>query len=126
MLYRSLIFLALLSFSIASKAAAIPMDAGQAAAGAIQHADTHQDVIQAQGGNADKDVTHVARAGDGCAKQGACAMLSPVQAQIKSIKKVDDLLALGDESSAVSALIAMLVIVGGLMLYAFHRSPSMK
>lgn len=59
MVNYSLMFVALLSFSIVTNAAAIPRDAGKAAVGATQNADLHREVPQAQGGNSDKDVVEV-------------------------------------------------------------------
>jgi hypothetical protein len=56
---HSLISLALISFSIVSNAAAIPMDANQAAPVAIQNAVLHKDVALVQGGYVDKDVAGV-------------------------------------------------------------------
>lgn len=59
-MYRySLIPLALISFSIASNAAAIPMDADQAMLGAIQNAALYKEVMLVQGGDSDKDVVEV-------------------------------------------------------------------
>jgi hypothetical protein len=53
---HSLYSLALISFSMVSNAAAIPMDADQAVSDAIQNAILHKDVVMVQGGGSDKDV----------------------------------------------------------------------
>ena len=59
----SLISLALISFSIVSKAAAIPMDADQAVPDAIQNAVLHREVVLVQGGGVDKDVADAKKIG---------------------------------------------------------------
>jgi len=71
----SLISLALISFSIVSKAAAIPMDADQAVPDAIQNAVLHREVVLVQGGGVDKDVADaLAVTGtDKCASDLSCA-----------------------------------------------------
>jgi hypothetical protein len=56
MFNHSLIFLALMSFSIASTAAAIPMDADLAAVDATPNAVLHKEVVVSQGGDSNKDV----------------------------------------------------------------------
>jgi hypothetical protein len=56
MFYHSLIFLALISFSLVSTAVSIPMDADLAAVDATPNAVLHKEVVIVQGGGADKDV----------------------------------------------------------------------
>lgn len=122
MFNHSFIFLALLSFSIAAKAAAIPMDAGQAASGAIQHADTHQDVMQAQGGNPDKDVANARQmtcpANTQCNdKNEALAAKSPA---------IHGWFVVEDSSSALQPLGVLLLIIGLIVFFLSRKSASTK
>ena len=123
MLNHSLIFLALLSFSIAAQAAAIPMDAGQAVSGAIQHADTHQDVMHAQGGNTDKDVANI----------NAIACLPDTQCEgentsvnVTKPPVVSGWLLVGDSSSALQPLAVLLLIIGLIVFFLSRKSTSTK
>jgi hypothetical protein len=128
MVHHLLILIALMTFSIATHAAAIPMDAGQAARDATQNADFHQEVARVQGGDADKEVadSYQPVVQPQCAEAGVCTGVGIAKAPLKSIATFNDLLALDGESSAASALIAMLIIVGSLMFYSFRRASSMK
>ncbi len=75
-MYRcSLISLALISFSIATNATAIPMDADQVVPDAIQNAVLHRDVMLVQGGGSDKDVVEVLIVADldGCQPDWNCS-----------------------------------------------------
>lgn len=56
MFNHSLIFLALMSFSVAPTAAAIPMDADLAAVDATPNAVLHKEVVISQRGDSNKDV----------------------------------------------------------------------
>lgn len=122
MLNHSLIFLALLSFSIAAQAAAIPMDAGQAPSGAIQHADTHQDVTLAQGGNPDKDVANAqlmtCPANTQCNdKDEALTAKSPA---------IQGWFVVEDSSSALQPLGVLLLIIGLIVFFLSRKSASTK
>lgn len=120
MFNHSLIFLALLSFSIAAQAAAIPMDAGQAVSGAIQHADTHQDVMQAQGGNPDKDVANINVIA--CPPDTQCDS-AHVSVDATKPPVASGWLLVGDSSSALQPLAVLLLIIG-LIVFFLSRKPT--
>lgn len=69
---HSLISLALISFSIVSTAAAIPMDADQAVLDAIQNVVLHKEVVLVEGGGFDKDVADFS-AINICQNDAACS-----------------------------------------------------
>lgn len=123
MFNHSLIFLALLSFSIAAQAAAIPMDAGQAVSGAIQHADTHQDVMQAQGGNPDKDVANIHAI--------TCPPDTQCEGENTSVNGTKPPVGSGwllssDSSSALQPLAVLLLIIGLIVFFLSRKSTSTK
>jgi hypothetical protein len=123
MFNHSLIFLALLSFSIAAQAAAIPMDAGQAVSGAIQHADTHQDVMQAQGGKPDKDVAND--------HAFACPPDTQCDSATTSVDATKPPVASGwllvsESSSALQPIAVLLLIIGLIVFFLSRKSASTK
>ncbi|WP_331345978.1 hypothetical protein [Cellvibrio sp. UBA7661] len=110
-----LIVIALLSFSIATTAAAVPMDVGQAALVSTQNADLHKDVAQAQGGNSDKDVANI----------------SPAPSQVvpddtHTVSSVGSLFVAQQETNRVHPLTVLFVSIGLVVLFISRNSSSTK
>ncbi len=112
MLNHLLIFFALISFSIVSYAAAIPMDADQVATDAIQNAVLHQEVAVIQGGRADKDVA----AAPADIDQGA----APTKTNVPAVS--DWFAAQGDEGGLHPQVVLMLIM--GLVVFFLSRKSS--
>ncbi len=122
---HSLTFLALLSFSIVSNAAAIPMDADQAVIDATHNAVLHKEVAVVQGGDYDKDVaeTLTFETVDSCSADGVCTETSVVDA---SAPAVSDWFVVQDSSSALQPLAVLLLIIGLIMFFLSRKSISTK
>ena len=99
------------------------MDAGQAVSGAIQHADTHQDVMQAQGGNTDKDVAndHAFACPTGTQCDSTDALVDATKPPV-----VSGWLLVGDSSSALQPLAVLLLIIGLIVFFLSRKSTSTK
>ncbi|WP_049630859.1 hypothetical protein [Cellvibrio sp. pealriver] len=111
-----LIFIALLSFSIATTAAAVPMDVGQAALNATQNADLHRDVMEDyQGGNSDKDVTTLAPPAP-----------QPGVSDTHAASSVSPLFSSSQETRRVHPLAILLVSAGVIVLLVSRNSSSTK
>lgn len=116
MFNHSLMFIALLSFSIATTAAAVPMDVGQAAVSATQNADLHQDVAQDyQGGNSDKDVVNMSPSASTDAFENPQS-ISPVSLWFTS----------NDETNYLQPLAVLLVSIGVILRFVSRKSSSTK
>lgn len=122
-----LTFLALISFSIVSHAAAIPTDADQATSDATQNAVLHQDVAAIQGGRSDKDVAEVLAVTtlNSCAADGVCAdaNLSIVDNKPPT---VNDWFVVRDSTSALQPVAVLLLIIGLIAFFLSRRSTSTK
>lgn len=115
MFNHSLTFFALISFSVVSFAAAIPMDADQAVLDAPQNAVSHKDVAAVQGGDSDRDVAEVTadHAIDSApAKPGVPAVSNWFAAQ--------------DDEGSLQPLVVMLLIVGLIVFFLSRKSSSTK
>lgn len=127
MFNNSLIFLALISFSIVSHAAAIPMDADQATSDATQNAVLHKDVAAIQGGRSDKDVAEVlaVTAVNSCSANVVCAdaNLSIVD---NNPPTVSDWFAVRDSTSALQPVAVLLLIIGLIVFFLSRKSASTK
>lgn len=121
MLNHSLIFFALLSFSVVAQAAAIPMDEGQAVSGAIQHADAHQDVTLVQGGNTDKDV-----ADDHAIVCPADTQCDGAAAHIAKPPAANGWMLAGDSTSALQPVAVLLLVIGLIVFFLSRKSASTK
>lgn len=127
MLNHSLIFFALISFSIVSHAAAIPMSADQALVDATQNAVLHKDVAAIQGGGSDKDVAEVLAVTtlNSCSVDAVCtdANLSIVDAKPTT---VNDWFVIRDSTSALQPVAVLLLIIGFIAFFLSRRSTSTK
>ncbi|HCS64968.1 MAG TPA: hypothetical protein DIW64_13340 [Cellvibrio sp.] len=127
MLNHSLIFLALISFSMVSNAAVIPMDADQAAIDANQNAVLHKDVAAIQGGGSDKDVAEVLSVTtlNSCTADAVCtdANLSILDAKPTT---VNDWFVMRDSTSALQPVAVLLLIIGFIAFFLSRRSTSTK
>jgi|SRR6187431_240772 hypothetical protein len=125
---QSLISLALISFSIASSTAAIPMDADQALLDATQSAILHNEVALVQGGNFDKDV---AAATFNQCQNGAACTTAPAQNVVVGNARVYVNQSVGDwfvqgSSSALPPLVVWLIIMAGIFFFLSRKSASTK
>jgi len=123
---QSLISLALISFSIASTAAAIPMDADQAMLDAAQSAILHKEVALVQGGDFDKDVA----AGAFCQDGTACTTVDMQNvvvgdARVYTNQSVGDWFVQGSPG-ALPPLVVWLMIIAGLIFFLSRKSSSTK
>lgn len=127
MFNHSLIFLALISFSIVSHAAAIPMDADQAPVDATQNAVLHKDVAAIQGGDSDKDVADAlaSTATDSCPADTICAVTDTAIVNAKP-QKVSDWFVVQDSASALQPLVVLLLIIGLIVFFLSRKSASTK
>lgn len=127
MFNHSLIFLALISFSIVSHAAAIPMDADQAPVDATQNAVLHKDVAAIQGGDSDRDVAAKTSivASDSCASGAICtsADVSIIDAKQPTL---NDWFVVRDSSSALQPVAVLLLIIGLIVFFLSRKSASTK
>lgn len=115
MLNHSLMFLALISFSMVSNAAAIPMDADQAAIDANQNAVLHKEVLVIQGGGADKDVAEVP----------ADRAIDAVPAK-PDVPAVSNWFAAQDDEGGLPPLALLLLIIGLAVFFLSRKSSSTK
>lgn len=115
MLNHSLIFLALISFSMVSNAAAIPMDADQAAIDANQNAVLHMEVEVIQGGGADKDVAEV-----------TVDHAVDSESAKPNVRAVSNWFAAQDDDGSLQPLVVMLLIVGLIVYFLSRKSSSTK
>lgn len=127
MFNHSLIYLALISFSIVSHAVAIPMDADQAVGDATHNAVLHKDVAAIQGGRSDKDVAEVLAVTtlNSCATGGVCvdAKLSMVGAKPPT---VNDWVVVRDSTSVLQPVAVLLLIIGLIAFFLSRKCPSTK
>ncbi|MDO8341826.1 MAG: hypothetical protein Q7T48_01380 [Cellvibrio sp.] len=115
MFNHSLIFLALISFSIVSHAAAIPMDADQAVDDATLNAVLHKEVAAIQGGDYDKDVAEVL----------ADMELGSVPAK-SDVPAVSDWFAARDDEGGLQSLAVLMLIIGLAVFFLSRKSSSTK
>lgn len=127
MFNHPLTFLALMSFSIVSYAAAIPMDADQTVIGATQNAVLHKDVAVIQGGGADRDVadTHANQVIDSCPAGVLCAVTNVPVADANS-PAVNDWFVVQDSASALQPVAVLLLIIGFIVFFLSRKSASTK
>jgi hypothetical protein len=127
MFNHSFIFLALISFSIVSNAAAIPMDADQAVIGTTPNAVLHKEVAAAQGGNSDKDVTEslVNEAVDSCSADALCTNTDTSLAK-HNPPAVSDWFAVQDDDSVLQPVAALLLMIGLIVFFLSRKSTSTK
>ncbi|MDR7090617.1 hypothetical protein [Cellvibrio fibrivorans] len=115
MLNHSLMFLALISFSIVSSAAAIPMDADLAAVDATPNAVLHKDYVILQGGDVDKDVAE------------ALADVDVDAAPAKSdLPAVSDWFAVRDDEGGLQSLALLMLLIGLGVFFLSRKSSSTK
>lgn len=115
MLNHSLMFLALISFSIVSSAAAIPMDADLAAVDATPNAVLHKDGVIMQGGNTDKDVAEVP----------ADRAIDAVPAK-PDVPAVSNWFAAQDDEGGLPPLALLMLIIGLAVFFLSRKSSSTK
>lgn len=127
MFNHSLTFVALMSFSIVSYAAAIPMDADQASVDATQNAVLHKDVAATQGGRSDKDVAEglAVVTINSCSADMVCAdaNLSIVDNKPPTI---NDWFVVRDSTSALQPVAVLLLIIGLIIFFLSRKSASTK
>lgn len=122
MISHSLIVCALLAFSLASQAGAMPLDDGGVEAVAALNAVLHRDVGLHQGGNDGKDVVE-AHALDDCKSASVCAD-HPVVTPAK-VQTLDEWFAVKKNSSDANPLVALLLILTSTFFY-LRRAISTK
>lgn len=122
-----LIFLALISFSIVSNAAAIPMDADLAAVDATQNAVLHKEVVIVQGGGTDKDVAEALanEAEDFCSADAICTG-KEISVVHSNSPAVNDWFAVEDGASALQPVAVLLLIIGLIVFFLSRKSASTK
>lgn len=98
-----------------SNAAAIPMDAEQAAIDATQNAVLHKEVLVIQGGGADK---HVAEVTVDHAVDSESAK--------PNVPAVSNWFAAQDDDGSLQPLVVMLLIVGLIVYFLSRKSSSTK
>lgn len=125
MFNHSLTFLALISFSIVSHAAAIPMDADQATNDATQNAVLHQDVAAMQGGRSDKDVAEARVVTASCPAEAICVVANAAHGEVKP-QSVSDWFVVQDSSSALQPVAVLLLIIGLIVFFLSRKSSSTK
>lgn len=112
MFNHSLIFLALISSSIVSNAAAIPMDADQAVMDATQNAVLYREVAIIQGGDSDKDVT-----------EAPADETSPAKSNPPA---VSDWFTTQDDADRLPPVAVLLLIIGLIVFFLSRKSSSTK
>lgn len=126
MITHSHISLALISFSMATSAAAIPTDADQTAPVAIQNTVLHKDVALYQGGGADKDVANRL----GSVAPSTCSgadCINHAKSTIKDAKlQVANGRFLGQGSSSALQPVAVLLLIIGVIIFLLARKSSTK
>lgn len=129
---QSLISLALISFSVVSNAAAIPIDADQAMLDATQSAVLYRDVALVQGGGFDKDVAAALAITtmDKCQGDVACnnnEMPSVVigDMRIYANQSVSDWFVQGNPS-ALQPLVVSLILLSVVVFFLSRKSASTK
>jgi hypothetical protein len=129
---HSLYYLALISFSMVSNAAAIPMDADQAVSDAIQNAVLHKDVVVVQGGGSDKDVADALPVTivNQCQGDVACST-DEKQNVVIGDKRIYADQSLGDwfvqgKPGSLQPLMAWLIILSSLVFFLSRKSASTK
>jgi len=127
MLNHSLIFFALISFSIVSHAAAIPMDADQAVADATQNAVLHKEVMVVQGGDSDRDVAAAlsVTATDSCVSDAICEQADVAIVDAKP-PAVSDWFAVRESTSALQPVAVLLLVIGLIVFFLSRKSASTK
>lgn len=120
-----LTFLALISFSIVSYAAAIPMDADQAVRDATQNAVLHQDVAAIQGGRFDKDVAETYVSPATCPADAICVITKVAHGEVKS-QSVSDWFVVQESTSALQPVAVLLLIIGLIVFFLSRKSSSTK
>lgn len=127
MFSHSLTFIALLSFSIVSHSAAIPMDADQAVMDANHNALLHKDVAEVQGGDYDKDVAEapVFEATDSCSAVAEC-LNGNASVIATNSQKPGDWFVVQESSSALQPLAVLLLIIGLIVFFLSRKSTSTK
>lgn len=115
MFNHSLIFLALISFSIVSHAAAIPMDADLAALDATQNAVLHKEVAVIQGGDSDKDVAE--------APADRAIDTAPAKPDVPA---VSNWFAARDDDGDLQPLALLMLIIGLGVFFLSRKSSSTK
>lgn len=119
-----LIFIALISFSVVSFAAATPMDAGQATVDATQNAVLHKDVAVIQGGRSDKDVAEVLSVMDTevCSTDAQCTKAA-VELKTATLNEwfIDQ-----DNDSALQPVVVLILIIGLIVFFLSRKSSSTK
>lgn len=122
-----LIFFALISFSIVSYTAVIPMDADQVATDAIQNAVLHKEVAVIQGGRADKDVAHALAitAIYSCPVAAICSRTKAAMVDTKS-PTVSEWFVVQGGTSALQPIAVLLLISGLIVLFLSRKSVSTK
>lgn len=127
MINHSLTFLALLSFSIVSNAAAIPMDTDQAVIDATQNAVLHKEVALVQGGDSDKDVAEAltVEAMDSCRANAICNNTDTSVVKTNP-PTVSDWFVVQDSASALQPVAVLLLIIGLIVFFLSRKSTSTK
>jgi len=127
MFNHSLIFLALMSFSLVSFAAAIPMDADQAVLDATQNAVSHKDVAAVQGGDSDRDVADILAndANDACLADALCTS-ADISVVDTNRPAVNDWFRVQDSASALQPVAVLLLIIGLIVFFLSRKSTSTK
>ena len=126
---HSLIPLALISFSIVSTAAAIPMDADQAVLDAVQNVVLHKEVALVEGGGFDKDVADFS-AVNICQNDAACSRAGVRYVKIGDTpiymhQSVSDWFA-EDSPGTLQSLMGWLTAMTFLFFFFFCKSTSTK
>jgi hypothetical protein len=129
---HSLYSLALISFSIASHAVAIPMDADRAGWDAIQNVVLHKEVVMVQGGGFDKDVAKVLAVTtmDKCSDGLACNKDDTQNVVIGDMhiyanQSVGDWF-VQDSPGTLQLLLVWLIILASVVFLLYRKSASAK
>lgn len=129
---QSLISFVLISFSIVSAAAAIPLDADQAVPDTFQNAVLHKEVVWVQGGGSDKDVvdTFAVTTMDKCQGDLACNK-NPLQSgvigdtRIYMHQSINDWFVPGS-SGSLPTLMVWWILLAAVVFFLSRKSASTK
>ena len=128
MIKYPLIFIALISFSIVSSAAAIPTDAGQAISVTIPNAVLHKEVAVIQGGDSDKDVAAVltVAAIDVCSSEAACNGYKASTVGNTNTQSMDGWFVAQESTSVLQPVMVLVLIIGFIVFFLMRKSTSTK
>ena len=128
MLNHLLISFALLSFSVVSDAAAVPMDVNQTALVAAPNAVLPSEGGMSQGGGSDRDVAEALMAVTtvGCQSDVTCTDIAAALDAPQAGTNHPIQFAAPDESSALQPFIVLLVILAVIVIFLSRKSESTK